>query len=320
MAVSSLGDNAGAIAIAKPRWEALHNSPDADAAVLELASCLAFAHAGLGQYDEMGPYVDRAVVSAEATNDLRALSRVLRQMATRHSARGAQITALALNRAAADIARDLGLQDELSGALTIQVSIQFSRDLAAAMANSREGVEAARRGGVRNTIDTSVGNHLLALWAAGSLAEARELLSSSTADAQGQVHPFLQGISRWVDDALGLDPEEVDISEVAEAGDDEYALAWWGHTQMVQALDRGATTEAALIAERTLPHVLAACALTDEFVFHWPPLVLAALAARDPELAERLMEPVTTSRASLPPYLDAQRLRLQGPHRSSSGR
>jgi class 3 adenylate cyclase len=311
LAVASLGDNGGAIAIAEPRWEALRSSPDADSAVLDLAGCLAFAYAGLGRYADTAPYIDRSVLIAEATNDLRSLSRALRQMAVRYSALNASITALALNRAAADIARDLGLQDALSGSLTIQVSIQFSRDLAGALVNSREGVEAARRGGARSSIETALTNRLLALWAAGRPTEVRELLSSIPHDAQDASH---RGISRWTDDALGLDPDDLmsSMEADAEAGDTEYALAWSGHAQMVRALDRSDTAEAARIAEATLPHVLAACDLTDEFVFHWPPLVLAALADGDPELAERLMEPVTTSRASLPPYLDAQRLRLQG--------
>jgi class 3 adenylate cyclase len=322
MALARLGDNGGAITIAEPRWEALQATPGADAALLALAGCLAFAHAGLGQYATMAPYADRAMLIAEAANDLRPLSHALRQMARRYSALGAQITALALTRAAAEVARDLGLQDALSLALTIQVSIQLSRDLPGALANSEEGVEAARRGGVRATIDAVLINRLLALWAAGHPAEARGLLSSFSHEAKDPtLHLSLRGISRWIDVALGRGPDDPTGPEIedAETFDDEYALAWAGHTRMLQALDRGDTAEAARIAERTLPHLLAAFDLADEFVFHWPPLVLAALADGDPDLAERLMAPVTTSRRALPAYLDAQRLRLQGLVRATRG-
>ena len=58
---------------------------------------------------------------------------------------------------------------------------------------------------------------------------------------------------------------------------------------------------------------VAAFGIEDEFVFHWPPLVLAALANDRSRHGRRdSWDPVTTSRAALPPYLDAQRLRLQG--------
>jgi class 3 adenylate cyclase/tetratricopeptide (TPR) repeat protein len=322
MAFAWLGDNGGAITIAEPRWEALRATADADAALAALANCLAFAHAGLGRYAAMAPYADRAILIAEAANDLRSLSRALRQLARRYSALGAQVTALALTRAAAQIARDLGLWDALSGALTIQVSIQLTRDLAGALAHSQEGMEAARRGGVRATIDTSLTNHLLAHWAAGHLAEARDLLSSFAHEPKDPtLRLSLRGISRWINVALGRRPDDPASSEIedAETFDDAYSLAWAGHTRMLQALDLGDTAEAARIAERTLPHVLAAFDLADEFVFHWPPLVLAALAAGDPDLADRLMEPVATSRAALPAYLDAQRLRVRGLVRAARG-
>ncbi len=322
MALAWQGDNGGAIAIAEPRWEAMQDAANADPALAALASCLAFANGGLGRYAAMGPYADRAMLIAEAANDRRALSRALRQMARRYSALGAQVTALALTRAAAQIARELGLWDALSGALTIQVSIQLSRDLADALANSHEGMEAARRGGVRATIDTSLTNHLLAHWAAGRMTEARELLSSFAHEPKDPtLRLALRGISRWIDVALGYGTYEAGNAEIedAEAFDDAYSLAWAGHTRMLQALYRGDTAEAARIAERTLPHVLAAFDLADEFVFHWPPLVRAALADGDTDLAERLMEPVTTSSAALPPYLDAQRLHMRGLVRAAGG-
>jgi hypothetical protein len=228
---------------------------------------------------------------------------------------GAPITALALSRASADIARGLGLQDSIASALTNQLTIQFTRDLEAALTISRESIEAARRGGVRVSIEVSLTNRLLVLWAAGRLAEAQEVRSMIPNDAQDpSVRLFLRGVSRWLDDALGQPPEDLTVTAVTEeeAGDYEYSLAWLGHTRMVDALDRGDTAEAARLAEQTLTHLLAMFGIEDEFIFHWPPLVLAAVANSDPELAERLMEPVTTTRAALPPYLDAQRLRLTG--------
>jgi tetratricopeptide (TPR) repeat protein len=302
------------IAIAAPRWERHRKSREAEEA-LSLAHCLAFAHQGLGQYDEAARYADWSILIAEATDQPLALSRALRQMAVRFVAVGAPNTALTLYRASADIARSLGLQDPLAGALTGQLTILFTRDLDAALTISRESIEAARRGGTRSSIETAITNLLLVLWTAGRLDEVRDLLASLPDDAQDpSIGLFVLGISRWLDDSVGQSSEHRTGPAVTEdeAGDNRYTLAWLGHTRMVDALDRGDTAEAARLAEQTLPLVLAAFGIEDEFVFHWPPLVMAALANNDPDLADRLMEPVTTTRAALPPYLDAQRLSLSG--------
>jgi hypothetical protein len=314
-ALASLGDNNGAFAIAEPRWEALQGTPDADQALLDLAKCLASANMGLGRFDELNRYLDRGIILAEAIGDPGSLSVFVRGTGYKFQMLGAPIMADAQYRTSADIARQHGLPDKLAGALTNQVTSQFTRDLQAALVGSREGVEAARRGGVRSSIETALTNHLLALWAAGRLTDARESLSSIAYDAQDpSLRMFLHGISRWLADAEGLSPEDRSSPELTddEAGDNQYTLVWLGHMRMVEALDRGDTAEAARIAERTLPHLLATSGIEDEFIFHWPPLVLAALANGDPDLADRLMEPVTTTRAALPPYLDAQRLRLSG--------
>jgi hypothetical protein len=235
---------------------------------------------------------------------------------------GAQVTALALTRAAAQIARDHGLWDALAMALSNQVSIQLTRDLAGALADSEEGMAAARRGGVRATIDTCLTNHLLTHWAAGRLAEARSVLASLPDEPRDPtLRLALRGISWWIDAALGWehdDPAGAEI-EAVEVFDDAYSLAWEGQIRILQATDRGDTAAAARVAERTLSDVLAAFDLADEFVFHWPPLVLAALAAGDPDLAERLMAPVAAPSADLPTYLDAQRLRLRGLVRAARG-
>ncbi len=313
LAMATLGDNAGAIALAEPRWLALESSPEPGAALLSLSNSLAFANAGLGHYDAVGRYADRAIFLAEAGNDLPALARSLRQLAIRYGTIGAPITSLALNRASADIARDVGLQDALSGALINQVTTLLTRDLEQALQTSRESQEAARRCGVQANLELAALSRLLALWAAGRLAEAAPLLAWLSEDAQDpSVRLLLHGTTRWINGALGIPAHEWNLPELPEdeAGDTEYALAWAGHLRLVEALDRGDTGEAARIAEQTHPHLLRSFGLEDEFVFHWPPLVLAALADGDPELAERLMEPVTSKRASLPPYLDAHRLRL----------
>ena len=80
-----------------------------------------------------------------------------------------------------------------------------------------------------------------------------------------------------------------------------------------QALAAGDYVGAATAAEESLPHVLAANGLDDDFMSLWPPIVLAALAAEDVSMAERLLEPVATAPAGVvSPGVNAQFHRLRG--------
>ena len=51
----------------------------------------------------------------------------------------------------------------------------FGRDLESALTIGPEAIEAARRSGVREAIDTATANYLLSLWTAGLIAEAVEV-------------------------------------------------------------------------------------------------------------------------------------------------
>jgi class 3 adenylate cyclase/tetratricopeptide (TPR) repeat protein len=315
LAVATASDNAGALAIAEPRWIALDGVPGAGMALLQLARAIGYASVGLGRYDAMTSYVDRAIRIAEATSQPAALAIALRQAGVRFMSLGAPITAVAHFRACAEIARQHGLADELAGALINQVVVQFSRDLDAALSNSAEAMEAARRSGARPSIDAATANRLLCLWTAGRLDEAQELHSAALNSVHDPVvRPLIIGMARWLDDAMGRVPLEQVPGGLPQPDqtDDEYLLAWTGLLLMRQASDRSDTEEAARIAERVLSHALASMGLQDEFMFMWPPLVLAALADDDLPLAERLMQPVTAAQESVAPYLAAQRDRLSG--------
>ena len=315
MAVASSGDNSGALAIAEPRWAALDGVPGAGPALLRLARAISFSNAGLGRYEAMTPYVDRAIRIAETTNQPAALATALRQAGVRFMSLGAPITAVAHFRASAEIARQHGLADELAGSLINQVTFEFSHDLDAALSHSGEAMEAARRSGARTSIDVATCNRLLCLWTAGRLDEAQDLHTTALDNVHDPVvRPLIMGMARWLDDALGRPPIGHDPGELPDPDrtDDEYVLAWSGLHLMDKALDRSDTKEAARIASRVLSHALASMGLQDEFMYMWPPLVVAALADDDVELAERLMEPVTAATEAVAPYLVAQRDRLRG--------
>ena len=294
----------------------------AEPALLSLAEALTRASIGLGRLDAVSGYTDRSILIAEAVNDPQALSTAFRQAGLRYQTLGAPITATAYYRGSADIARQFGLPDALAGALSNQVSVGFGRDLEAALTIGPEAMEAARRSGVRSGIDTATANYLLSLWTAGLLAEAREVHRSAT---ETMVDPgprlMVNAVGRWLADATGSAPNK-EVAQHGEPGtsDDQYLLAWSGHLRMAEALDRQDPAAAARIAEESLGHVLTTMGLDDEFAFLWPPIVLAALAAGDLDLAERLMEPVTGAALGVvPPYVRAHGDRLRGLIRAARG-
>jgi class 3 adenylate cyclase/tetratricopeptide (TPR) repeat protein len=314
--VAAMGDNRGALEIAQPRWDALQGVPGADRTLLKLAAALSTAHMGMGHVDGLADYADRGILIAEAINDPESLSSFFRQTGARFQTLGAPITAAAHYRGSADIARQFDLPNALAGALINQVSVAFGRDLDAALTIGREAIDAARRSGVQGSIDLATCNYMLSLWTAGRLPEALTLhvaALESVTDPGERV--MLTVVRRWLADAvgstpagpLGLDSEDSGLS------DDQYVLAWSGTLRMGDALERGDSYEAARLAEATLPHALGTMGLEDEFVYLWPPLVLAALADGDCALAEQLMEPVTGAAPGVvSPHVAAHRDRLRG--------
>ena len=289
----------------------------AEPALLSLAEALTSASIGLGRLDAVAEYADRSILIAEAINDPEALSTAFRRAGLRYQNLGAPITAAAYYRGSADIARQFDLPGALAGALTNQVSVGFGRDLEAALTIGPEAIEAARRSGVREEIDTATGNYLLSLWTAGRLAEATEVQRSAGADHD---RPRLapHGDRGWAmarrRDGIGAEPPEPAPSDAFETSDDQYLLSWSGHLRMAEALERQDPATAARIAEASLSHVLTTMGLDDEFVFLWPPMVLAALAARRSR-AGRAPDGTRHRRrpqASCRPYVVAHRDRLSG--------
>ncbi len=321
MTMAATGDNKGAMETALPRWVALEGVAGAEPALLRLGRALTSASFGLGKLDSVAQYADRSILIAEMVGDPEALSTAFRQSGLRYHSLGAPITAATYYRGSADIARRFGLDNALTGALSNQVAVAFGHDLDAALTIGREAVEAARRSGVRPSIDLAAGNYLLSLWTAGRLAEAAEVHGSaweSVVDPGSRL--MLKAVRRWLAEATGSAPEPTAQPTDPATTDDGYALVWSGHLRIIEALEHDDPAAAAVLSETTLAILLATMGLEDEFVYIWPPLVVAALAYGDLALAQRLMEPVTAATArAVPPQVAAQRDRLRGLIRAARG-
>ena len=306
-----LGDNAAAIEVAEPRWRALDGVPGAERARLALSRPLSKANMRRGDWDAQREHSEQVLLLAEALSDLESLATAHIQMGIRYGTMGAPATERAFYETAVSIARDHDLPNPLASALNSLAACLNSRDLPAALTFARDGIEVSQRAGLHEDIDYTTINYLIGLWTAGRLEEARTQLTDVSEKA---THPSIRvsqrTIEMWLADAHG-DP--LPQSEIETATDDVADLSWRDSAEIIQALSAGDPAAAAAIAPTSMEHLLTAMGIGDDFMILWPPLVLAAVAAGDTELAERLLDPVTTAQPGrVSPGVAAQWHRLRG--------
>jgi class 3 adenylate cyclase/tetratricopeptide (TPR) repeat protein len=311
MTLMAMQDNTGAVEICEPRFDQLAGTAGAEEALIPLVRALGSAHGFLGNLEKAAFYGDRGLLLAEAAHDPVALASAQVHLAIHYQALGALVTARALASSAAQIARDNDKPIELAIALINLATIQLPYDLAAAIDTLTEATESARRSGSTTYRDYATGNYALALWTAGRMPDLQALLDESRdVTTLPAMRLSTACVEAWLADATGLPlPPSIDTA----ASDAEADRAWLGNLQVAHALAAGAPDEAARIARSTIESLLGAAGIEDDFMHLWPPLVAAALAAHDLELAERLLEPVRTAvPGSVSPAVNAQYLRLRG--------
>ena len=311
-ATGSLQDHARAIEIAEEAWQALDGQADAGRALLPLARALGASCSARGDFERMAQYAERRILLAEAANDPESLAHAHLQLGIRYVALGAPVTAKALYTSAATISRESGLSNRLALALNNLASITIARDLDAALGYITEGIDAARRSGVVTQIDFTRMNFVLALWAAGRLVEADQVMTDLLDSAvEPSIRVTLPALDHWLAEAVGRPPAVTSFDGLDS--DSEGDLSWRGCFDLAVARAAGDVAAAAAAADRTLPHSLASQGLDDDFVHQWPPMVEAALRAGDVPMAERLLAPVAAAEAGVvAPAVAAQFLRLRG--------
>jgi class 3 adenylate cyclase len=290
-----LGDNASVMELVELRLCAIEGIPGAERARLALVSTLSRASTRLGDWDAQARYTEQMLLLAEAFADPDALCAAHTQMAIRYQIIGAPATGLASCRTAIGIGREHDLPGPLARALTNLAAAENGRDLSAALEHSGEAIEVSRRAGLMMWFASSTLNRVIALWIAGRHDEIRQVtpeLREATDDAGILV--TLATIEGWLADARGdLDPAVAE--PIDDVFDEQGTLAWLMTHRIVRALAAGDGEAAAALADRAMGHQLAAAGIDDDFVVLWPPMVLAALAAGDLGLAERLLEPVAAA-------------------------
>ncbi len=288
-----LSDPEGAQALAEPWWQELKDTRGAERALLWLARTLGNVHSGRGEFAAATEYVERRVLLAEAINDPASLSHAINVVAVTWSNRGAPMTARGLFETAAAIARANDRPKELSHALNNLATVLMSRDLPAALATLAEGLDIGRRSGAVGMVDYNRGNYTAALYTAGRLDDAWELLI----EARGQTSiPALRNAMAceelWLSVARG-GPLPAPPEPLADGGNaNEWELSIHGGFETSRRLAVGEVDGLAALAESTLPHLLSANGLDDDFMHFWPDLVRGALAEGDFAAAERILAPV----------------------------
>ena len=285
-ALITTGDNAGAIEVLQPRWEALQSVPGAEAAMLAVVRLLPAAHTRLGQ--ERNELVNRRIQLAELLEDHQELAEALNSLSVVYSSVGARRTALVLMNAAADIARTHHLPGALSGPLT-NLTVEYALDdLARAVQTGREGVEVAARAGRALWLDYTRANLMLALLEAGEWEDLdRHLAEGSTGSVVSRaivagVQGLLAVVRRqpstrpW---GAGPPPET----------DDPADGAWITFGLAAEATAAGRTPEALGMARRAISALYGVLLVSDDFVHMWPLAFDLARELDDDAALEELM-------------------------------
>jgi class 3 adenylate cyclase len=311
-------DNTRALELAGARWKRLEGRSDCDRAKLQLCRVMCVALSSFGDWEAMTPFADRQIVLAEALDDHPTLISGHINLGIRYLALRAPLTAQAMYESAARLGRELDVAHGLSMALNNMATMAVSRDLGLALDYGRQGIEAAHRSGVVSQVDFTRFNYLLALWVAGRLAEASELLQDlEETVADPAIIVSLPAVEAWLADAHGLPAPELD--SVVDS-DNQSDQAWQSSYQIARAVSAGEIELAALLAEESLAPLLAVSGLDDDFLVLWPPIVQAALEAGDVARVERVLAPVEEAAATVvSPAVAAQHLRLRGLQRALRG-
>lgn len=315
-ALSYLGDNAAAIEVASPRWEALRDTPGAEPVLLALAEALSRAANRRSDREARDLYTRELLLLAEALGDPAALAVAQIEMGIAYASIGAPATALASYETAVRIAREHEVTDALSRALATVGGMLNARDLQTAAERCREGREVARRAGLRLRVDLATANLLIGQWTAGA---ELDLLGAQLADAlehtsADDMVTMFHAMQAWIGLATAVEPAspEDDPDDVPPT-DEMQTQAWRSNREIVRALGNGRAQHAAAVAEQAIGHILADMGIEDDFLVMWPWLVKAALAADDLELAQRLLQPVDSSLPGrVSPGVSAMAHRLRG--------
>jgi class 3 adenylate cyclase/tetratricopeptide (TPR) repeat protein len=282
-------DPEGAITAGRTRWDALRQVGGAEAALISLGKGLGMAYNARGEADKAAEVVQERLRCAEALGEPEQVAQAMLALGVYYGQIGFPETSRALTDAAARICREADKHLEvLAHSLNNLAAFHLSRDLEVAEAAAREGLAVARRAGVAGFADYNALNLAIVLWLSGRIKQATELLD----DAREWISlPVLQlavlSLDNRIREAVGQLP-----TELPEVNDTDVGAIVRADVAMARAMHAGDFEEAAKLAESSLPQLLSSTGIDDDFMWLWPEMVRACVAAGDVARAERVLAPV----------------------------
>ncbi|HET6626178.1 MAG TPA: adenylate/guanylate cyclase domain-containing protein [Nocardioidaceae bacterium] len=304
-------DNAQALAVAEPRWEALRTRDDAAVALLGLARVLTAAR---GRLSIDAHDIDEARIKlAEKIGDAGELADAFTSLSVYYSVSGVSSLSSVLLEAAADLARKnhqpLALARCLLN-LTVDLSL---RDLGKAVATGREAVAVSRATGVSLWISYCEVNLVLALWDQGSWDEAEELVRTSRSEADNINMLLSSALIGWIKAVRGLPWTLPWTAEDRPTSDDPSDLAWLTFVEALHAQAHGEPEPAMRLALEATERMYALSGTWDDFTRLWPTAVDLALEVGDDVVLGRLLQLVDdASNGVAPPSVMVHRKRVAG--------
>ncbi len=313
-ALSMSGDNAGSLAVVEPRWDALLDTPGADAALLALGKVLTTVSGRLG--DDRREVLDRRIQIAEKIGNREELADSLTALSVSYSFLGASQTARILMSSAADIAREHHYPEVLARCLSNLTVEYFGENLERAVEIGQEAVDVAGRAGVAVWRDYSEANLALALLDAGRWSEVEDLLTRR--DGQQSESYVIRvvgaGVRGFIAAARGERFETPWEQDQTRVSDDPSDRAWTALIDALASHTQGLTDLAVARAVEAAEGMYALSGTSDDFVHMWPVALDLAIANEDRQTALRLLAIVDddVQRLKVPPAVQTHRDRLAG--------
>jgi class 3 adenylate cyclase/tetratricopeptide (TPR) repeat protein len=311
-AIMLLGDAAGAQELALPRWDELKDDDENVGVLLQLGAVLSPCHIRLEGW-RTNPYAEPLLLLAQQLGDPAELSSAHWRLGNLYSTNGDFVRGREHYEESLRLARGQSQAVVLARALEAALAMHDGIDLHASLQASEECLEVSTRAGDSNSVDYASLNRIIGMWRLGELRRMQEALPAALEIVSDvSVRMTLRALQSWWSDAVGQIAPHDDL-DLTHQTDNQAEHLTRDAVAIRRALSAGDAQRAAAIADKAFPELLNYAGLSDIFLDLWPELVLAALAARDVDLARKLLAPVESARSEERlPFLEAQWHRLRG--------
>ncbi|MGH3497315.1 MAG: adenylate/guanylate cyclase domain-containing protein [Nocardioidaceae bacterium] len=289
------GDNAGAVAIAQPRWEALIGRADAVPVLLALNSTL--TQAKLRVSEDIRELVEERMRLADLVEDMEALTDCFNTLGVHYIKVGVPSLSRILIQSAADMARAHHYTVPLARSLSNLSSDRLGDDLVASETLGREAVSAATASGVTVWISYASVNLALALFGVGGWDEALDVMAAAAPFSASDNKSALASIRISIAQARGEDLDAGWDEEGDAVSDDPVVQAWRDHADAQRLRGDGHPREALAKAMSTVEKAHQLFGTWDDFWHFFPTAASLALDRSDDSAVTRLLE-LTSSNVS----------------------